>query len=104
MTPSRFRQGGGFNNANGIGGEDTPDRLHLFEFPSGTRKEEVKNNNIHENTLLIPLTIATTEDYLEARWPEEILSSGKGLVRSWGQCGHMIFHSRLNQLGGVLYR
>ena len=32
-----------------VGGEETPGRLHSFAFPSGTRKEEVKKNNIkHE--------------------------------------------------------
>ena len=31
--------------------------LHLFLFMSGTRKEEVNNNNIEEETLLIPLTV-----------------------------------------------
>ena len=67
IDPFKIPPGGGVENVDGIGSEDTPNRLHLFEFPSGTRKEEVKKNNIHEKTLLIPLTIETAEAYLEAR-------------------------------------
>ena len=37
--------------------EETPGRLHSSLFLSGTSKEEVKNNNIEENTLLIPFTV-----------------------------------------------
>ena len=31
---------------NGVGGKETPGRLHSFAFPSGTKKEEEKQNNI----------------------------------------------------------
>ena len=53
LLPSIFHQGGGIDD--GISHEDTPSLIHSFAFPSGIRKEEVKNNSIEENKLLIPL-------------------------------------------------
>ena len=41
----------------GIGGEETPGRLHVFAFTSGMRKDEVNNNNKEEKTLLMTLTV-----------------------------------------------
>ena len=38
---------------NGMGGEETPGCIHLFAFPSGTRKEEVNNNNIKHKDVRI---------------------------------------------------
>ena len=35
----------------GVGGKDTPSRLHPFAFLSGTRKEEAKSNDIKEHCL-----------------------------------------------------
>ena len=38
---------------NDVGGEETPGRIHLFVFPSETRKEEVKRNNINHEDVRI---------------------------------------------------
>ena len=54
----------------GAGDEVTPGHLHSFEFPLGTRKEEVKKNKIKENTLLIPLNVVITDAYPETQWLE----------------------------------
>ena len=40
-----------------IDSKETYGRIHSFEFPSGTSKEKVNNNNIEEKTLFIPLTV-----------------------------------------------
>ena len=68
---------GGVNDGGSV--EDAPSHLHLFSFPSGTRKEEVKINNIQKNPLLITLTVAMTYDFPEAPWLAERLED-KGCV------------------------
>ena len=66
IFPFKILPGGSVSN--NVGGEETPGRLHLFDFPSGTRKEEVKENNKKENTLLIPLTMAMMNASPEGQW------------------------------------
>ena len=42
---------------NGVGGDDTLNRIDFFEFMLGMRTEEVSHNNKEEKTFFIPLTI-----------------------------------------------
>ena len=53
IVPFNIIPGGGGGVGDGVGGEETPGRIHSFDFPSGTKKEEVNNNNIEEKTLFI---------------------------------------------------
>ena len=53
-----YDRGGGFQD--GVSVEGNPSRLHLFAFPSETRKEEVKKDNTKEKKLLIPFAVNMT--------------------------------------------
>ena len=57
MDPPPFKLLLGGDVGIDVGIKDTPGHLHFFAFLSGTRKEEVKNNNIEENNFLIPFTV-----------------------------------------------
>ena len=56
ITPFKIRPRGGGGDC--IGGKGIPGHLHSFAFPSGMSKEEVKQNNIEESTLFIPIPVA----------------------------------------------
>ena len=52
---TRFRSASELGSiiGNDVGGKETPGRIHLFSFLSGTNKEEVKKNNINHKDVRI---------------------------------------------------
>ena len=80
IVPIKLLPVGGFIN-DCVGGEERPVCLYSFLFLSGTRKEEVKQNNIEENILLIPIIVSITDVSPEARW----------LAKSSTEAGYTVF-------------
>ena len=78
ITPFKLPKGAGIRG--GTGGKDTPGRLHLFVFLSGTIKEEVNINNKEEKTLLIPITVVMADASPEVRWLTERSSAVRYVV------------------------